>query len=263
MKLFFRKYGQGPPLIIIHGLYGSSDNWVSIGRKLAENFEIYILDQRNHGRSPHSSDHNYLLLKEDLKEFMDTHSIEKAIIIGHSMGGKTAMFFAADYPERISHLIVADISPNSYQFTNSNQLLAHSTIINAMHNIDFYGINGREDIDDILAKSIPEYRIRQFLLKNVKRTKDNEYSWSLNLKTLKTELKNILDGLDKNQTEITGFPVLFIKGGKSDYISAKDEKVINKIFPFADIETIPNAGHWLHSEQPELFLKKVKEFILQ
>ena len=109
MELFFRKYGQGPPLIIIHGLYGSSDNWVSIGRKLAENFEVFIIDQRNHGRSPHSTDHNYNLLKADLLEFMDTQSIKKAVIIGHSMGGKTAMFFAADYPEKVSHLIIADI----------------------------------------------------------------------------------------------------------------------------------------------------------
>ncbi|MDA3953079.1 MAG: alpha/beta fold hydrolase [Bacteroidales bacterium] len=263
MKLFFRKYGQGPPLIIIHGLYGSSDNWVSIGRKLAYNFEVFIIDQRNHGKSPHSVDHNYQLLKADLLEFMDSQSIDKAIIIGHSMGGKTAMFFAADYPERVSHLIVVDISPKSYKSTNSNQLLAHTTIIRAMYNLDFYGITSRQEIDDILSKSIPENRIRQFLLKNIKRSKNNEYSWTLNIKTIKNELINIMDGLNSNQSEITGFPVLFIKGGNSDYILNDDKKVINQIFPFADIETIPNAGHWLHAEQPELFLAKIEDFILQ
>ncbi len=263
MKLFFRKYGQGPPLIIIHGLYGSSDNWVSIGRKLAENFEVFIIDQRNHGKSPHTPDHNYKLLKADLLEFMDAQSIEKAIIIGHSMGGKTAMFFAADYPERVSHLIIADISPKSYEYTNSNQLLAHTTIIRAMFNLDFYRINSRQEVDDILAKSIPENRIRQFLLKNIKRSKDNEYSWRINIRTIKNELKNILEGLNEDQTEITGFPILFIKGGNSDYIQKDDEKTIKKIFPFADIETIPNAGHWLHAEQAELFLKKISDFILQ
>lgn len=263
MELFFRKYGQGPPLIIIHGLYGSSDNWVSIGRQLAENFEVYLIDQRNHGRSPHSADHNYQLLKQDLLEFMDSRSIEKAIIIGHSMGGKTAMFFAADYPGRVSHLVVADISPRSYKDTSSEQLLSHSTIISAMYNIDFYGIQNRDEIDDILAKNILDSRIRQFLLKNVKRSKDNDYSWLLNIKTIRNELINILEGLDENQREITGFPVLFLKGEKSDYISEIDEKFIFKIFPYADIETIPNAGHWLHAEQPELFLKKIEEFILQ
>jgi len=263
MKLFFRKYGEGPPLIIIHGLYGSSDNWVGIGRKLAENFEVFLIDQRNHGKSPHSSDHTYQLLKEDLREFMDTQSIEKAIIIGHSMGGKTAMFFAADFPERVSHLIITDISPRSYKSTSSMQLLAHSKIIRAMYNLDFYGINSRQEIDDILAKSIPENRIRQFLLKNIKRSKNNEYSWSLNIKAIRNELTNIMDGLDENMPEITGFPVLFIKGGNSDYILDEDKIVIQQIFPYADIETIPNAGHWLHAEQPELFLQKIEDFILQ
>lgn len=263
MELFFRKYGQGPTLIIIHGLYGSSDNWVSIGRELSKDFEVFLIDQRNHGRSPHSNDHNYKLLKEDLKEFMDSQSIEKAIIIGHSMGGKTAMFFAAEYPERLSHLIIADISPRSYKSTNSSQLLNHSKIINAMFNLDFYGIKSREDIDAILAKSIPETRIRQFLLKNIKRSKDNEYSWSLNIRTIRNELPHIMEGLDANQSEITGFPVLFLKGENSDYISDEDLKVIHKIFPYADITTIPEAGHWLHAEQPELFIEKVRNFILQ
>ncbi len=263
MELFFRRLGEGPPLIIIHGLYGSSDNWVSIGRKLAGNFEVFLLDQRNHGNSPHSADHNYQLLKEDLKEFMDKQSIEKAIIIGHSMGGKTAMFFAAEYPERVSHLIVADISPRSYKTSTSSQLLFHNTIIKAMLKLDFYGINSRDEIDEILAKSIPEQRIRQFLLKNINRTKDNEYSWNLNIKTIKNELGNIMDGLNEDQSEITGFPVLFLKGEKSEYIQKDDEELIFKIFPYADIETIPNAGHWMHAEQPEIFLQKVSDFILQ
>jgi esterase len=263
MELFFRKYGEGPPLIILHGLYGSSDNWVSIGRKLAKNFEVFLIDQRNHGKSPHSAAHNYQLLKDDLLDFMNVQSIEKAIIIGHSMGGKVAMFFAADYPERISHLIVADISPRSYKTTNSSQLLAHNTIIKAMYNMDFYGITSREDIDEILAKSIPEPRIRQFLLKNIKRSKENEYSWSLNIKTIKNELVHIMDGLNENQQEITGFPILFLKGENSDYILKNDEIIIEKIFPYADLETIPNSGHWMHAEQPEIFIKKITDFILQ
>jgi pimeloyl-ACP methyl ester carboxylesterase len=263
MDLFYRKYGEGPPLIILHGLYGSSDNWVSVGRELAENFAVYLIDQRNHGKSPHTADHNYDLMKEDLREFMEQHAIEKAIILGHSMGGKVAMFFAADYPEKISHLIVVDISPRSYKTTSSSQLKMHESIIRAMYNIDFYGIQNRQEIDDILAKSIPQDRIRQFLLKNIHRSKDNEYSWSINIKTIKNELRNIMDGLDENQPAITGFPVLFIKGEKSDYIMNKDKEVIMNIFPYSDFETIPNAGHWLHAEQPELFMEKVNNFILQ
>jgi len=267
MDLFFRKFGNGPPLIILHGLYGSSDNWVSLGKKLSAGFEVYLLDQRNHGKSPHSPHHNYHLLKEDLKKFMDKQSIEKAIILGHSMGGKTAMFFAVDYPDRVNNLIIVDISPQSYKNTNSNQLNTHSTIINAMYNVDFTQVKNRRDVDTILSSSIPSKRVRQFLLKNVSRTKDNHFAWSLNLESISNELENIMYGLDtvkfKDGNGITGFPILFIKGEQSDYITTKDKKAIETIFPFAEIKTIPDAGHWLHAEQPELFLKTVQDFLTE
>src|SRR6056297_1932446 len=267
MDLFFRTFGDGPPLIILHGLYGSSDNWVSIGRQLSENFQVYLLDQRNHGQSPHSPQHNYHLLKEDLRAFLDQQSIDKAIILGHSMGGKTAMFFAVDYPDRINNLIVVDISPQSYKETNSNQLLGHSTIINAMYNVDFTQVKNRRDIDTILSSAIPSKRVRQFLLKNVSRTKDNHFAWSLNLESISNELENIMYGLDtvkfKDGNGITGFPILFIKGEQSDYITTKDKKAIETIFPFAEIKTIPDAGHWLHAEQPELFIKTVQNFLTE
>ncbi|MFO7842476.1 MAG: alpha/beta fold hydrolase [Bacteroidales bacterium] len=265
MDLFFRKFGNGPPLIILHGLYGSSDNWVSVGRKLSAGFEVYLLDQRNHGKSPHSPQHNYHLLKEDLREFMDKQSIEKAIILGHSMGGKTAMFFAVDYPEKVNSLIVVDISPKSYIDTKSTQLLSHSTIINAMYNVDFNHVNNRSDIDKMLSSSIPSKRVRQFLLKNVSRTKDNQFKWSLNLESISNELTNIMDGLDTDKFKkgkgVSGFPVLFIKGDQSDYIDSSDKTAIEIIFPFAEIETIPNAGHWLHAEQPGIFLNTIQKFL--
>lgn len=265
MDLFFRKFGDGPPFIILHGLYGSSDNWVSTGRKLSANYEVYLVDQRNHGKSPHSPQHNYHLLKEDLLEFMDKQSIDKAIILGHSMGGKTAMFFAVDYPERVNNLIVADISPIAYKNKKSTQLLFHSTIINAMLHIDFKHVKNREDIDQMLSSSIPSERVRQFLLKNVSRTKDNQFKWSLNLESISNELENIMDGLTienfKDGNGITGFPVLFIKGEKSDYIESTDREAIKTVFPFAEIETIPNAGHWLHAEQPKLFLEIIQNFL--
>lgn len=265
MNLFFRKFGKGPPLIILHGLYGSSDNWVSVGRKLSSNYEVYIIDQRNHGKSPHSTQHNYQLLKEDLLEFMDKQSIEKAIILGHSMGGKTAMFFAVDYLEKVSSLIIVDISPKSYKDTKSTQLLSHSNIINSMYKVDFSKVKNREDIDKILSQSIPPKRVRQFLLKNVSRTKDNKFAWSINLESISNELENIMDGLNiesfKDGNGITGFPVLFIKGEQSDYIESSDKTDIETIFPFAEIDTIPNAGHWLHAEQPDIFIKTIQNFL--
>ncbi|MEE4198883.1 MAG: alpha/beta fold hydrolase [Bacteroidales bacterium] len=265
MDLFYRKFGEGPPLIILHGLYGSSDNWVSIGKKLASFFEVYLIDQRNHGKSPHSPQHNYPLLKEDLREFMDKHSLDKAIIMGHSMGGKTAMYFAADYPERVSSLIVIDIAPGSYKGTESSQLITHSTIINAMYNVDFSKVNSRKEIEKVLAPSIPSKRVRQFLLKNAGRTRANRFAWRLNIETINNQLGNIMDGLDVEKFNggngITGFPVLFIKGEKSDYIGLEDEKAISTLFPYAEIETIPDTGHWLHAEKPERFLQTIQSFL--
>lgn len=266
MNLFFRKLGQGPPLIIIHGLYGSSDNWITIGKKLAENFEVFLMDQRNHGQSPHSGEHNYFLLKEDLKEFMNQQFIEKAIIIGHSMGGKTAMFFSADYPERITSLIIVDISPLSYLTTNSAQLLQHKTMLDSMFSIDLSKISSREHADEVLSGSIPQKYVRQFLLKSLRRTKDNTFYWGINIPVLREKLPEIIDGLNmqdfENKKTITGFPVLFIKGENSDYILEKDIKAIEKIYPYSEIETIENAGHWVHAEQPELFLQRITHFLL-
>lgn len=267
MDLNYRKYGEGPALIILHGLYGASDNWISIAKELAGKFEVYIPDQRNHGASPHTQQHNYELLKDDLLEFMEKYSIEKATLLGHSMGGKVAMFFARDYPEKVDNLIVVDISPRSYK--NPDQPVPHTVdhknIIEALQKVDFTKAENRMDIDMMLAESIKSQRIRQFLLKNVKRKDQESFCWKLNLETLKKALPEIMDGLDAEKTNngmgISGFPVLFIKGENSDYISEPDFPLIKKAFPAAEIVTIPNAGHWLHAEQQELFLKNVNYFL--
>lgn len=263
MKLYFRKFGGGPPFIILHGLYGSSDNWVSIGRELSAWFEVYLLDLRNHGRSPHSPEHSYKNMAGDLKVFMDEHQIQKAIILGHSMGGKVAMNFSFLFPEKITHLIVLDIAPKSYLFSSELQsdTLNHKKILQAMMNFDFSGIQNREELDEHLSKVIRNRQVRQFLLKNVKRNKDHTFGWIINVKSLYLNLNNILDGFSEELATIgepvTGFPVLFIKGAKSEYITRDDETLIKKIFPYSDIQSIPGAGHWLHAEEPALLLKSV------
>lgn len=267
MELNYRKYGEGPALIILHGLYGSSDNWISIARELAGKFEVFIPDQRNHGASPHTQQHNYDLLKDDLLEFMEKHSLEKATFLGHSMGGKVAMFFAKDYPEKVDNLIVVDISPRSY--TDPDQPVPHKVdhekIIKAMQKVDFSKAENRMDIDMMLAENVKSQRIRQFLLKNVKRKDRKSFCWKLNLETLKNSLPEIMKGLDteeiNNGKGISGFPVLFIKGENSDYIDDPDFPAIKKAFPAAEIVTIPNAGHWLHAEQQELFIKNLNYFL--
>ncbi len=266
MKLFYRKFGSGAPLIILHGLYGSSDNWVTIGRRLAENYEVWLLDQRNHGNSPHSEEHNYQLMKDDLLEFMNDNDIEQAILTGHSMGGKTAMRFAMEQPARLSSLIVIDIAPKSYVFANNHpsNTLNHKTIMESMMKLDFSNIKDRNELEILMSEKIKNKKIRQFILKNVKRNNENSFSWKINIQALYNNLEHILNGFSNDANigyEITGFPVLFVKGEQSNYITQDDRDKIQSVFPYAEIETINNAGHWLHAEQPDELIRIINEFI--
>ena len=198
MNLFYRKYGKGHPLIIVHGLYGSSDNWVTIAKILSEYFEVYIIDQRNHGSSPHSKDHNYTLMQNDLLEFMNFHSIESAILMGHSMGGRTVMMFSENYPEKVDKMIVVDVSPAQVtKVIESKQIYTeHQSIVNTMLSVDFSDIKTRSDIDTQLSENISQLRLRQFLLKNVKK-EGNSFLWKINIKAIKENLENILIGFNK------------------------------------------------------------------
>jgi esterase len=268
VKLFYRKYGEaGPPLIIVHGLYGSGDNWVSIARELSGHFEVYVVDQRNHGRSPHSGTHDYPSMRDDLKLFMDAEGIERAVLIGHSMGGKTIMFFAAQWPERVLSLVAVDIAPGAYHdlAVTSRSAADHGKMIDALLELDLAAAESRQELDRALAPRIGSERVRSFLLKNVKRDRSGKFSWRINLPALRKNLDRIMDGLDAGQIAarggITGFPVLFIAGERSDYIRPEDHQLIRSLFPAAEIVTIPGAGHWVHAEQPALLVKTLKYFL--
>ncbi len=268
MKLFHRKYGDaGPPLIIVHGLYGSSDNWITIARGLSDHFEIFLVDQRNHGESPFSDQHDYPSMRDDLREFMDDQGIEKATLLGHSMGGKTVMAFAMKWPERVQALLVIDIAPVSYVelALRSHSAANHSKMIDAMLELDLNRIETREDASKMLAGKIGSQRIRQFLLKNLTRNKEGEYSWKINLPALRNSLDSIMDELPMEDLVkkggIRGFPVVFFRGENSDYIQPEDHDTIHKLFPSAEIVSIPGAGHWVHAEQPDLLIKNLKYFL--
>ncbi len=267
MNLFFRKEGEGFPIVIVHGLYGSSDNWLAIAKKLSVNYKVYLIDQRNHGRSPNSEEHSYEAMKNDLADFFDQQKIGKAILIGHSMGGKTAMCFAADYPERIEKLIVVDIAPKDYFLLNDeSQYYLHNNILRAMLEIDFSRIELRKQVDDFLNERIDSTQIVQFLLKNVHRNKEsNKYEWRLNVPVLYDNLDEIIKGVNAHwfddRLPITNYPVLFIKGADSNYILPEDFTSIRRIYPEAEIVEIQNAGHWLHAEQPQLFMEAVSNFL--
>jgi pimeloyl-ACP methyl ester carboxylesterase len=268
MKLFFRKYGDaGPPLIILHGLYGSSDNWVSIARELSDQFEVYVPDQRNHGESPHDEVHDYRSMSNDLCEFMDEHGIEKAALLGHSMGGKTAMLFAMECPERIASLIVVDIAPVPYHdlATNSRIAANHGKMIDAMMAVDITSADSRGEVSKALSTAIGSKRVRMFLMKNLTRDDDQRFRWQINLSALRNNLDEIMEGLPYEEVVasggLKGFPVLFVRGEESDYIRPEHHATIKRIFPTAEIVSIPGAGHWLHAEQPELLLKNLNYFL--
>lgn len=254
-------------MIILHGLYGMSDNWVTIARMFSKKFEVFTVDQRNHGNSPHNSEHTYELMAGDLLNFMDSHDIEKAILMGHSMGGKTAMKFSSLYPERVSQLIVVDIAPKSYKeiARRRNDELSHHQILGAMCAIDPKQVSSREEIEELLERTIGSDRIRQFLMKNLRREKNGSFSWLLNLEALWNHLDLIMDGVNYEEllpvAPLSGFPVLFIKGKKSPYITDEDEEKIKWIYPYADFFHVPDAGHWVHAEQNAIFMKAVKEFL--
>lgn len=267
MDLFFRKYGEaGPPLIIVHGLYGASDNWVNIARDLSDTFEVYVVDQRNHGDSPHDDVHDYPSMADDLCAFMDEQGIEKASLVGHSMGGKTAMLFAIRCPHRVASLVVVDIAPVAYHDLALHSHIAanHAKMIDAMMAVDLDRMETRAEVSAALATDIGSERVRMFLMKNLTRDKNKQFVWKINLPALRKNLDAIMDAIPMEEAVekggLKGFPVLFIAGERSDYIRPEDHNTIRKLFPTAEIVSIPNAGHWVHAEQPELLKKNLRFF---
>ena len=224
MKLFFRQQGQGKPLIILHGLLGSSDNWHSLGKLFAETFSVYIIDQRNHGQSPHSNEFNYTVLTEDLEEFIAENKIVKPHIIGHSMGGKTAMNFAVKNPSGVDKLIVVDIVPKKY-------VVRHDRLIEGMKAIPLEEITTRAEAEVALAGYEPDPIVRQFLLKNLARDSDGKFLWKVNLPAIDEHLQETGEGMVYKG--VFQGSTLFINGKKSDYYKDGDDAAIRKIFPLS------------------------------
>ena len=252
MKLHYRELGQGKPVIVLHGVFGTSDNWITPAKILSEHYKLYLLDQRNHGQSPHSDEFNNSVMAEDLKEFIDLHGINKPVIMGHSMGGKVAMNFAAKNEDLIEKLIVVDIAPEYYP-------PHHQKILQGLNSIDLKNLKTRQEADEQLAKFEPEIPVRQFLLKNLYRNDNNEFAWRINLPVISEKINNVGEALDENIC--ISVPALFIRGGNSNYIKEEDEAMIKKIFSDVRIETIEGAGHWVHAEKGKEFGDLVKEFV--
>ncbi len=253
MQLNFKSFGQGQPVIILHGMFGTLDNWQTIAKKLAEEFLVYIVDLRNHGRSPHSDNFSYTIMANDLKEFMEENWIFEAAIVGHSMGGKVAMQFASENPDMVTKLCIVDIAPKAYKGN-------HQLIFEALLGLDLETLTSRKEADSYLSVKITSYAVRQFILKNLSIDKSSgRYKWKMNLAVIHKAYQHILGKSDNN--EPYEGQTLLIKGEKSNYILEEELEEYQVFFPQAKLVTIANAGHWVHAEQAEPFLKVLVAFL--
>ena len=251
MNLNYKTYGEGKPLIILHGLFGSLDNWVTLAKRFGEHYQVFIVDQRNHGQSPHSDDMNYTLMADDLIDFIATNNITNPTVLGHSMGGKTAMMAALKAPNAIEQIISVDMAPKAYP-------VHHRQILDGLLSLNFDELNSRRAADEQLAAYIPEMGVRQFLLKNLYWIEKDKLQLRFNLHALNEHIEQ-LGTWDPPLGKFSG-DTLFIRGGKSDYLDEEDLS-IHESFTNASLVTVENAGHWVHAEAPEELFRLVTEFI--
>ncbi|MDC9725867.1 MAG: alpha/beta fold hydrolase [Gammaproteobacteria bacterium] len=250
MKLHYQIVGSGQPVVILHGLFGSSDNWRGLAKELSNHAQVITVDLRNHGRSPHSAEQSYELMADDLAELIQELKLSSVDLIGHSVGGKVAMTFSQHYPEFLHKLVVVDIAPRAY--TDE-----HSTIFETLLGLDLSLYLSRKELDQELSLSLPNKAVRQFLLMNLDLTND-KLTWRLNLHALFECYPKLLQSVCNHQQ--IAIPSYFIRGGRSNYIGDDDFALINATFPHSEIVTIEEAGHWVHAEAPDIFLTKIIEF---
>ncbi|MBI9036595.1 MAG: alpha/beta fold hydrolase [Bacteroidales bacterium] len=255
MKLFYRNFGAGQPLIVLHGLFGISDNWIPFGKLMAQkNFNVLIPDLRNHGQSPHSDIFDYQSMVQDLVNFINDNKIKNPIILGHSMGGKIAMNYALENPLKVSKLIIVDVSLRTY-----TKKTHHIALANAMLSINFSIAKTRADIEKQLLPEISDKRIRNFLMKNIKRKNKSCYDWKINMESIYSNIDRVYEGINVEST-FDG-PTIFIRGGISTYVSEDDYLEIKKYFPNSKIHTIENASHWVQVDAPDQFIALIDGFI--
>jgi esterase len=252
MRLHYQLQGQGSPLIILHGFLGSLDNWRTVSRRLSDSYKVYSVDLRNHGESPHSDLMNYPIMAEDLLEFLDEHNLPEANLLGHSMGGKVAMQLATGYPDRVSKLIVVDIAPKAYP-------PFQRPLLEALRSLDLKRFKSFGEIEAALASEVHDVTTRRFLIKNLARDPSIGFRWKIDLAAI---IKNY-EELAKSIVARSKFnkPACFIRAGRSKYMQNDDAATILEIFPHAKIIAIPDAGHWVHVDAPEEFLKIVNDFL--
>jgi pimeloyl-ACP methyl ester carboxylesterase len=254
MKLFFRQAGEtGPAIVILHGIFGSSDNWLTTSKTIAaRRYRVFAVDQRNHGQSPRAHEQDYMGMASDLRQFLREHELDQPILVGHSMGGKTVMQYAMLYPDTFEKLVVVDIAPKFYP-------IHHADLIRGLNAINLAGIKSRTEADAVLSQYEPSLTVRQFLLKNLYRNEQGQFDWRLNLPVIERELHTV--GEELTNPRIVLEPTLFMRGSESPYILDEDIPTIKRIFPNAQIATIQGAGHWVQAEKPVEFVDTLLNFL--
>ncbi len=252
MPLHHKHQGQGAPLVLIHGLFGSLENLGAIARILAQDFSVYSIDLPNHGRSPHFESTSLSSMTKQVAEWMAQHKLENAHIVGHSLGGKTAMELALTRPALVDRLVVMDIAPSKYP-------PHHSDVFEGLLSVDIDNIRSRAEADEAMKPHVPEMAVRSFLLKNIQRDASGHFSWRMNLNALHTHYAELICGSSDN---VFDSDTLFLKGGASDYITEKNRDDIMRRFPKSSLKVVANTGHWLHAEKPEIVSKLIQRFLI-
>jgi esterase len=252
MRLNFIEIGSGQPMVILHGLFGSLDNWMTIARRFAENHQVFLVDQRNHGKSEHVNEHTYEAMSDDLLSFFEEHDLTNVLLVGHSMGGKTAMQFAVNHTEKLDRVVVVDIGPQGYE-------VHHDHIIRSMQSLDLEKITSRKEAEEELANMIEPIVTRQFLLKNLYRTKSEQgipkYAWRFNLEVIADEIEEVGLPIDGS----CDLPMLFIRGKRSNYLMEDQLGEIRIQFPNSELIAL-NSGHWVHAEDPDGLFEAITDF---
>ncbi len=251
MKLHYQESGSGLPLLIIHGLFGSADNWRSMAKYFSKFYRVISVDLRNHGRSPHSDEQNFDLMADDIVKLCDDLQLDKVSVLGHSLGGKVAMRFAEMQSESVHKLVVVDISPRQY-------FSQHTPLMDAMMALDMAQFSSRKEVDEALAPQVTDPAVRQFLLMNLQ-SDENGLSWRINLPALKANYQALMAPVC--ELALLTMPSQFIYGGQSEYVTAEDRVLIEQHFTQPRFDVIDKAGHWVHAERPQQFKQLVEEFL--
>jgi esterase len=253
MLVHYKQYGDsGKVIFILHGIFGMLDNWHLVAKSLSSEYTVYTIDARNHGQSPHTQEMSYQLMAEDVIELADRLGIQQFILLGHSMGGKTAMWTAHQFPDRVEKLILVDIAPKAYK-------PGHAQYFKAFEEIPWSTLQNRKEVDEALLPYEDSAGVRLFLAKNIERNDQGGFSVKSNIEALRASYSEIIGKLDL--TKVYNKPTLFILGEHSHYLSEEDKPYIEQFFPLAQYVTVSNAGHWVHADNPVEFLEKLEAFL--